>query len=54
MARVIMFNTKTDFNHAPDGPGGYTGLQAGPFGGKNQQIQSLEADLASPDRSITP
>ena len=47
-----MFNTETDFEDAPDGPG--TTLNSGPFGYTGQQNDFLEADLASVDRDITP
>lgn len=49
-----MFDTETDFTDAPDGPGGSAGLNGGPFGATNQQIEFLEADLSSVDRTITP
>lgn len=48
-----MFNTETDFFNAPDTHGSYD-LDVGPFGSKKQQINFLEADLASVDRSVTP
>ncbi|TAQ86417.1 hypothetical protein B7494_g5261 [Chlorociboria aeruginascens] len=54
MVHVVMFDTETDFADAPDGPGGSAGLDSGPFGAPNQQLQFLEADLASVDRSVTP
>lgn len=54
MAHVVMFNTETDFTDAPDGPYGSAGLNGGPFGALNQQLQFLEADLASVDRTVTP
>lgn len=54
MAHVIMIDTETDFADAPDGPDGSAGLNSGPFGAPNQQLQFLEADLASVDRSVTP
>ncbi len=54
MAHIVMINTETDFEDAPDGQGGSAGLGAGPFGAKDQQLQFLEADLASVDRSVTP
>jgi hypothetical protein len=54
MVHVTMFDTETDFANAPDGPGGSAGLDSGPFGAANQQLQFLEADLASVDRTITP
>lgn len=52
MVHVTMIDTETDFENAPDGPG--TTLNSGPFGRLNQQLEFLEADLASVDRSITP
>ena len=52
MVHVVMFNTETDFANAPDGPG--TILNGGPFGAANQQLEFLEADLASVDRTVTP
>ncbi|TVY82531.1 Acid phosphatase [Lachnellula suecica] len=54
MVHVIMFDTETDFANAPDGPGGSAGLDGGPFGAPNQQLQFIEADLASVDRTVTP
>ncbi|KAJ4147145.1 hypothetical protein LMH87_001690 [Akanthomyces muscarius] len=54
MAHIVMINTETDFPSAPDGPDGSAGLNSGPFGGPEQQLQFLEADLASVDRSVTP
>ena len=54
MVHVVMINTETDFANAPDGPGGSFNLDAGPFGFPNQQLEFLEADLASVDRTITP
>lgn len=54
MAHIIMINTETDFPEAPDGPDGSAGLNGGPFGGPEQQLQFLEADLASVDRTVTP
>ncbi|KAI9677976.1 MAG: hypothetical protein M1822_008084 [Bathelium mastoideum] len=54
MAHITMIDTETDFANAPDGPGGSAGLDGGPFGAPNQQIQFLQADLASVDRSVTP
>lgn len=49
-----MIDTETDFPDAPDGPDGSAGLDCGPFGRPNQQIDFLQADLASVDRSVTP
>jgi len=54
MVHVVMFDTETDFTDAPDGPGGSAGLDGGPFGAPNQQLEFLEADLASVDRTVTP
>ncbi|KAJ3499033.1 hypothetical protein NLG97_g663 [Lecanicillium saksenae] len=54
MAHVVMIDTETDFKDAPDGIGGIDGLDSGPFGAPNQQLEFLEADLASVDRSVTP
>nr|POE58655.1 acid phosphatase [Quercus suber] len=54
MAHVVMIDTETDFPSAPDGPGGSAGLNSGPFGAPNQQLDFLAADLASVDRSVTP
>ncbi|CZR52290.1 related to acid phosphatase precursor [Phialocephala subalpina] len=54
MVHVTMFDTETDFANAPDGPDGSAGLNGGPFGTANQQLEFLEADLASVDRSVTP
>jgi len=54
MVHVVMFNTETDFTDAPDGPNGSAGMNGGPFGRLNQQLEFLEADLASVDRTITP
>ncbi|KAH6962738.1 Metallo-dependent phosphatase-like protein [Fusarium avenaceum] len=54
MAHVVMIDTETDFPNAPDAPGGSANLNSGPFGRPNQQLQFLEADLASIDRSVTP
>lgn len=54
MAHIVMFDTETDFKNAPDGPGGSAHLDGGPFGAPSQQVNFLEADLASVDRSVTP
>lgn len=54
MTHIVMFDTETDFKDAPDGPDGSAGLDGGPFGAPNQQIDFLNADLASVDRRITP
>lgn len=54
MAHIVMFDTETDFKKAPDGPNGVAHLDGGPFGAPGQQVQFLEADLASVDRSVTP
>ncbi|KAG6021204.1 hypothetical protein E4U41_002554 [Claviceps citrina] len=54
MAHFVMIDTETDFGNAPDGPHGEAQFNAGPFGAPNQQLEFLEADLASVDRTITP
>ncbi|KAI9370240.1 Metallo-dependent phosphatase-like protein [Aspergillus egyptiacus] len=54
MAHIVMINTETDFENAPSGQDGIQGLNGGPFGTKNQQLEFLELDLASVDRTITP
>lgn len=54
MAHVVMINTETDFPNSPDGPGGSSGLDGGPFGRPGQQLDFLKADLASVDRTVTP
>lgn len=54
MAHIVMIDTETDFPKAPDGPDGSAGLNSGPFGVDNQQLEFLEADLASVNRSVTP
>lgn len=54
MAHITMIDTETDFTNAPDGPGGSAGLNGGPFGAPNQQLDFLAADLASVDRTVTP
>ncbi|KAL3445822.1 Metallo-dependent phosphatase-like protein [Aspergillus insuetus] len=54
MAHIIMFDTETDFEDAPSGQGGSAGLDGGPFGTKDQQLEFLKADLASVDRAVTP
>jgi acid phosphatase type 7 len=54
MVHFVMIDTETDFTSAPDGPDGSAGLDSGPFGFSGQQIDFLEADLASVDRSVTP
>ncbi|KAL4784205.1 Metallo-dependent phosphatase-like protein [Aspergillus varians] len=54
MAHIVMINTETDFDGAPDGQDGSAGLDGGPFGATHQQLQFLEADLASVDRKVTP
>jgi hypothetical protein len=54
MVHFVMFDTETDFANAPDEPGGSAGLEGGPFGAPNQQLEFLEADLASVDRTVTP
>jgi hypothetical protein len=54
MVHFVMINTETDFPNSPDQPGGYYNLYEGPFGYPGQQLDFVEADLASVDRSITP
>lgn len=54
MAHVVMIDTETDFPDAPDEPGGSASLNSGPFGSVGQQLEFLEADLASVDREVTP
>ncbi|KAJ5966143.1 Purple acid phosphatase-like N-terminal [Penicillium waksmanii] len=54
MSHVVMINTETDFKDAPEGSGGSTGINQGNFGKRNQQLEFLNADLASVDRSVTP
>ncbi|EGX91003.1 acid phosphatase, putative [Cordyceps militaris CM01] len=54
MAHIVMIDTETDFENAPDAVGGSEGLDSGPFGAPNQQLEFLEADLASVDRGVTP
>lgn len=54
MVHFVMIDTETDFADAPDGPDGSAHLDSGPFGAPNQQLEFLEADLASVDRSVTP
>lgn len=54
MAHITMIDTETDFEDAPDSAGASSGLKTGPFGSVNQQLQFLEADLASVDRTVTP
>ncbi|KAI1321281.1 putative acid phosphatase [Xylariaceae sp. FL0255] len=54
MLHYVMINTETDFDDAPDAPGGSADLDSGPFGTPNQQLQFLAADLASVDRTVTP
>lgn len=50
MVHFLSINTETDFPGAPDTPN----LGAGPYGYTNQQLQFIEADLASVDRKVTP
>lgn len=55
MAHVVMIDTETDFPKAPDQIGGESFyLFAESHGRPGQQLDFLEADLASVDRSITP
>ncbi|KAK8052557.1 acid phosphatase [Apiospora rasikravindrae] len=50
MVHFVMIDTETDFASAPD----ETWLESGPFGVPHQQLEFLEADLASVDRTVTP
>ena len=50
MAHFVQIDTETDFPGAPMESNG----DAGPFGYTNQQLDWLEADLSSVDRSRTP
>lgn len=54
MVHITMIDTETDFPNAPDGPGGSAHLDGGPFGFSGQQLEFLQADLASVDRNVTP
>ena len=54
MVHVVSINTETDFEDAPDQPGGSAALNVGPFAPDGQQMRFLDADLASVDRSVTP
>lgn len=54
MVHIAVIDTETDFKNAPDGTDGSANLDTGPFGAPGQQVQFLQADLASVDRSITP
>lgn len=57
MVHFVQLNTETDLvpgEIAPDEAHGSGWLDAGPFGKPNQQIEWLEADLASVERSKTP
>lgn len=54
MVHVTVIDTETDFPTAPDGPDGSAKLNSGPFGAPNQQLDFLQNDLASVDRSLTP
>ncbi|KAA8651309.1 purple acid phosphatase family protein [Aspergillus tanneri] len=54
MVHIAMIDTETDFPEAPDGQHGSAGLNGGPFGSPNQQLDFLEADLASVNRTLTP
>ncbi|UZJ55797.1 hypothetical protein CBS101457_005117 [Exobasidium rhododendri] len=54
MVHVVMIDTETDFDDAPDQPGGSANLDAGPVAPSGQQLKFLDADLASVDRTITP
>lgn len=48
MGHFVQLNTETDFPSAPEG------VYSGPFGFNGQQLEWLEADLSSVDRSKTP
>jgi hypothetical protein len=54
LTHFVMIDTETDFANAPDGLGGSAGLESGPFGAPGQQLEFLEADLSSVDRTVTP
>ncbi|CAD6898245.1 unnamed protein product [Tilletia caries] len=56
LAHIVMIDTETDFPSAPDSAGGSSNpnLMGGPFGRAGQQLEFLEADLASVDRNVTP
>jgi hypothetical protein len=56
MAHFVMIDTETDLGKGIKGPDEFAGsqfLDNGPFGRENQQIEFLEADLASVDRTVT-
>lgn len=56
MTHFVVFNTETDIESGVAGPeekGGSEGLNNGPFGSANQQIEFLKADLAGVDRKLT-
>lgn len=52
MAHVLMFNTETDYPNSKEGPA--TSAGAGNFGYDGQQLDFINADLASVDRRVTP
>lgn len=58
MVHYIQLNTETDLGQGHVGPdelGGVSGMDSGPFGAtENAQIDWLEQDLASVDRTKTP
>jgi len=57
LTHFVQIDTETDLGHGligPTEPGGSEGFHTGPFGTPNQQIDWLERDLASVDRSKTP
>lgn len=52
MVHVTIINTETSYPDSKDGPG--TNLNGGPIGADGQQLEWLDADLASVDRRVTP
>lgn len=54
IVHFTMIDTETDFDHAPDQFDGSANLGVGPYGSNGQQLEFLEADLASVDRTVTP
>ncbi|THY80858.1 Metallo-dependent phosphatase [Aureobasidium pullulans] len=55
MAHIVMIDTETDFPSAPDAAGGSANLGGGPFGKTpTQQLDFLDANLSSVDRTVTP
>ena len=56
MTHFVMFDTETDLGKGLIGPEEAWGsalLNNGPFGGVNQQVNFITADLASVDRAVT-